>query len=282
MKNNDLKLLNQQFGKAEKAKDKVFFKKHLSDSLIFRRASGKIDSKEQFLESLGNPDLIYHHIDTEIIKISVSDDNSRAVVKVIVFVKMTNEGRDIEGHYTNLRFFQKQNNTWVLTNWYNEMNDKNNRQYKTTDLQTLFEGFPKLDDDKREILLALYNSVNSSWEKLVDIRFKLLGFVPSISFLLLLELNKLSEPNIKTFGGLVGLMITIAIWLYDKRNSELHDDLISRARKIESELGIETGQFLGRKLNSNFFVKHDVALNIIYFTTMGAFLFFLISQILIV
>jgi Polyketide cyclase / dehydrase and lipid transport len=40
---------------------------------------------------------------------------------------------------------------------------------------------------------------------------------------------------------------TAALFVYDRRNSQLHDDLISRGRRVEKELGIDTGHFLGRQ-----------------------------------
>ncbi len=276
--NDQLKSLNIKIGEAEKAKDKDFFEKNLSESLIFRRASGKIHTKKEFLKGLDNTNLHYHYIKTDIKNILISEDGLKAVVKAIVFVKMTNEGKEIEGHYTNLRFFQKQNDAWILTSWYNERVDENKRQYKTTDLQTLLEDFPKLDEDKRTSLWTLYGHVCSSWEKLVDIRFKLLGLVPGVTILLLIELSKQTQQAFKIFGGILGLIFTLAIFIYEIRNTQLHDDLISRAKKIESELGIETGQFLGRKKNSPYFVKHDVALCIIYIVSIVSWLVFILIQ----
>ena len=65
------------------------------------------------------------------------------------------------------------------------------------------------------------------------------------------------------------MLASIGLFIYDKRNSELHDDLISQGRKIEEELGIETGIFRGR-LNSTGIIKHDVATNLVYFSTLMA------------
>ena len=65
------------------------------------------------------------------------------------------------------------------------------------------------------------------------------------------------------------MLASIGLFIYDKRNSELHDDLISQGRKIEEELGIETGIFRGR-LNSTGIIKHDVATNLAYFSTFIA------------
>jgi hypothetical protein len=45
-------------------------------------------------------------------------------------------------------------------------------------------------------------------------------------------------------------------------------DLISRARKIEKELGIDTGQFLGRLKPPHVFLQHDASTNLIYGTAL--------------
>ena len=65
--------------------------------------------------------------------------------------------------------------------------------------------------------------------------------------------------------------MTMAIFIYDQRNSQLHDELISRARRIEHELGVRVGQFLGRP-GSHGVVKHDYATTLIYAATMAAWL----------
>ncbi len=117
--NKELYQLNLQFGEAEKSKAIDFFEKHLSDDLLFRRASGKLHNKEQFLKALQDPKLVYHDIKTTIVEIALSDDNNKAVVKAIVCAKIANDGKDIEGHFMNLRFFEQQNSYWQLTSWYN-------------------------------------------------------------------------------------------------------------------------------------------------------------------
>jgi hypothetical protein len=52
--------------------------------------------------------------------------------------------------------------------------------------------------------------------------------------------------------------------IYNKRNDGLYDDMISRARRIEDELGIYTGLFRGRKTPPAPLVQHDVATRLIY------------------
>lgn len=143
-----------------------------------------------------------------------------------------------------------------------------NRQYDSSSLP-VFEDEPNLTIDK-EILTTLYGQICTSWHVLIDIRFKLLGFVPAVSVVLLANLlsadgaAKGLSPAIKIMIAALGLVATLALLIYDLRNSELHDDLISRGRKIEELWGVHTGQFRGRLKSSNWLIKHDRATALIY------------------
>ena len=69
--------------------------------------------------------------------------------------------------------------------------------------------------------------------------------------LLFSDTSKLNLPPlllavIQTGVALFGLTVTYALFVYDQRNSQLHDDLISRGRRIELELSVHTGHFMGR------------------------------------
>src|SRR5688500_15573821 len=154
------------------------------------------------------------------------------------------------------------------------------RHYETTDLATLnAAGSPAeaVETSRREVLLKLYGEVCTSWRTLTDVRFKLLGLVPVVSGVLLINLLTRNEPGkglspvVQTGIAVFGLAVTLALWVYDRRNDQLYDDLISRGRKIEEELGIATGQFLGRldsdpskKLLYLIPVKHSVATEGVY------------------
>ena len=117
----DLKELNEAFGEAEKARDSTFFKDHLSDNMVFRRASGAITDREQFLTGLLDEEVVYHEITTQVITpIAYSKDRMTAAVKATVTVDMTNHGKDIKGSFTNFRFFRNENGTWKLLTRYNE------------------------------------------------------------------------------------------------------------------------------------------------------------------
>lgn len=138
---------------------------------------------------------------------------------------------------------------------------------------------PVLDGERepspqQDLLLKLYGEVCTSWRTLVDVRFKLLGLVPTISAALLSALllpKSRPQPAAGLIIAVFGLVAALAIMVYDQRNSQLHDELISRGRRIERDLGLAVGQFLGRPAAWGL-VKHDVALTTIYGATATAWI----------
>lgn len=129
--------------------------------------------------------------------------------------------------------------------------------------------------ENQTILLALYGEICSSWRMLTDVRFKLLGFVPAVS-LAFFFITLLSKPDAGT--GLaplahslvvgLGMFITVALYIYERRNSQLYGELIQRGREIEVELGIESGLFHGRSAPTNRLICHSVAVRVIYSTAI--------------
>jgi hypothetical protein len=127
------------------------------------------------------------------------------------------------------------------------------RAYGISRLPILQTDWPDPGDARRDLLLRLYTEVCSNWRALVDVRFKLLALVPTVSvaaLVLVLAPSSNDKPGytpaaVALIAG-VALVATAGLWVYDTRNSQLHDELISRARRIEYELGIATGQFKGR------------------------------------
>jgi hypothetical protein len=151
------------------------------------------------------------------------------------------------------------------------------RHYDTSLLPVFKEGTP--EPERRDTLLALYAEVCNSWRMLTDVRFKLLGIIPTISVVVLISLLSRQEasqgltPMARLAISIFGFLITIGLYIYDRRNSELYNDLVSRGRRIEKELGMDTGQFLGRRNPSNPFVNHGNAVNLIYGTALAGWLF---------
>ncbi len=151
-------------------------------------------------------------------------------------------------------------------------NEMQQRHYRTSKLPVLRANLGTARN--RDLLLKLYPQVCSTWKQLVGVRFKLLGFVPGVSIVLLRTvLSSKSEENLTQPGKLLicslGLAVTYGLFVYDWRNSELHDDLISRGRRIEYELGVHTGIFLGR-LKGKGMYYHGVATSVIYGATLLA------------
>ena len=132
-----------------------------------------------------------------------------------------------------------------------------------------------------EVLLAVYAEVCSNWRQLTEVRFKLLALLPPIAAIGLVGVVSREGPtaglSVAARIGLAcfGLLVTLGLYVYDKRNNTLYDDLVSRARRAEYELGVHTGAFLGRvkpkqTVRSLIFVKHNVATRLVYFTVMGS------------
>jgi hypothetical protein len=147
------------------------------------------------------------------------------------------------------------------------------RAYGTSFLPVLTDtGAAKSNAD--DLRLALYEQALAAWKQLVDVRFKLLALLPAVSVIALATVIAAFRDSSRSYRvalllvDVAAVAITAAMWIYDKRNSELHDDLISRARRIEAELGVHTGVMLGR-LGSRGIVRHGIATGIVY-SVIGA------------
>lgn len=131
------------------------------------------------------------------------------------------------------------------------------------------------DDGRRTILLGLYSEICNGWRTLTDVRFKLLGFLPIVSGVLLFNIlsKKDIDYSISAMGQLAiamfGLAVTIGLLIYDNRNSQLYNDLIGRGHQLENELGVHTGHFRGRPKSSGF-IQHDIGLKIVYCSSILA------------
>lgn len=123
--------------------------------------------------------------------------------------------------------------------------------------------------DRKDVLLAIYSEACSGWRTLTDVRFKLLGLLPAVSVAVLISIFGKGDagyslgPIEQGVIGLFGLLITGALYVYEKRNSELYNDLIGRGRQIEAELGIHTGHFRGRP-EARGIIRHGVGIAGVY------------------
>lgn len=128
-------------------------------------------------------------------------------------------------------------------------------------------------DDRKDILLSVYSEICNGWRTLTNVRFKLLGLLPLISGTVLITLLSTRDSSYRLDGhwqvvvGMFGLVVTLGLLIYEKRNSSLYNDLIGRGRQIENELGVHTGHFRGRP-EAGKIIKHSAGLNTIYTGTV--------------
>lgn len=133
---------------------------------------------------------------------------------------------------------------------------------------------------REQVLLAVYNQSCAGWQMLTDVRFKLLALIPPVAGLALVGVVATSgptaglQPSARIGLAVFGLLITAGLYIYDQRNDTLYDDLISRSRRAEYELGVHTGVFLGRVDADKEFprrmVRHGVATRLVYWTVLAA------------
>jgi hypothetical protein len=156
-----------------------------------------------------------------------------------------------------------------------DQKDTAERKYKSTDLPTVsdYQG-------NRDLLFKLYEETSANWRQLTEVRFHLLALVPAVSILLVATVLSEEGPakGLSVLGKVAiaafGLMVTLGLLIYDLRNSQFYDDLISRGRKIEEELGVHTAIFAGRlkPKPSCPWIKHGLATSIIYGSSLVAWI----------
>ncbi len=132
------------------------------------------------------------------------------------------------------------------------------------------------------------------YKTLVDVRFKLLTFLPTVTGIAvgIVAMDKESvSTNQWLLVGAIGLVTSLALIVYEVRNSLLHDCAIHRIQHLERVLGFRPssastspkGVFAERSksppLFGGFMVKHDRALAMIYGVVIGAWAWVLIVGI---
>lgn len=245
-------------------------------------------------------------IDSEILQtllIEGSLENPKKVLSLLQAANLKNSHNleNVTLKKLNTENQKKKKNVWILKGtknkkvyaWSLEYNDKNknritiedyraNNNYSTTPLNTALE-------ENNEHLETIYKEVCNTWRQLVAVRFKLLGFLPIVSIAVIMNVI---TSDMHLYGKLLvcclGLIFTYGIRIYDKRNTELHKQLIRRGRKIEEEWEIDNGVFIGRRISNNHYppkpmwikIQHDIGLKIIYGTCYLAWLFIIVYLVL--
>lgn len=168
------------------------------------------------------------------------------------------------------------------------------RHYDVSEKEVLYGDVPpSMDQRQLETLKLLYTETCSGWRTLTDVRFKLMGFLPVASGAFLLAIfssgdgGEGASPWARAGLVVFGLLITVGLWVYDQRNNELYNELISRGRRIEYELGVKTGLFLGRpdatkgmirfpNRSPSPLIRHGTATGLIYGAVVAVWVFALV------
>lgn len=136
--------------------------------------------------------------------------------------------------------------------------------------------------DPRDQLSADYEQTTNLLRMLTDVRFKLLAFVPTISGAAIAVLGQGRSTAELLAVGLLGLMATLGVVVYELRNTQLYDYAVYRAKELERRLAFvsvfdETragGLFSERPgRNLRIFglaaVGHDRGLSLVYGAAIG-------------
>jgi hypothetical protein len=92
-------------------------------------------------------------------------------------------------------------------------------------------------DHGDERLRLDYDQTTDYLRSLTDIRFKLLAIVPTIAGAAVAFLSRGRPAGELLAVGLIGLVATLGIVLYEVRNTQLYDYAVRRAKELEARLG---------------------------------------------
>jgi hypothetical protein len=140
-----------------------------------------------------------------------------------------------------------------------------------------------------ELLKLDYEQTLETYRQFVDIRFKILAFVPTLSGIAVALLTSSDIGDAQTFAiSAVGFIVSLGIVIYDQRNSQYYNGAISRAQYLEGELQLPAfggdtrgGLFRSRDEHKKKYfwgvkqlrVSHGLGTALIYSPVMGAWAF---------
>jgi hypothetical protein len=108
-------------------------------------------------------------------------------------------------------------------------------------------------DDQARFRLE-YEQTSLLMRTLTDIRFRLMAIVPVFAGISVGFFGH-PQPAAELLGvGVLGLVATLGIYSYERRNTELYAAAAGRARELERELGLHSGQI----------VSHEFGLALVY------------------
>ncbi|HLO31464.1 MAG TPA: hypothetical protein VK249_20100 [Anaerolineales bacterium] len=147
--------------------------------------------------------------------------------------------------------------------------------------------------DRDEKLKLDYEQTVAYYHHLADSRFKLLALVPIVTGAAIGLLSEGAPPVSVLAIGVLGFVVTIGLFFYNQRNTQIFDTMILRAKMLEILLKLESlddryqyaGPFLSRpqrnlRLFGTIRVWSDRGLAMIYGAALGGWAFLITNSIL--
>ncbi len=138
-------------------------------------------------------------------------------------------------------------------------------------------------DLNRQYLQMEYGEVCQNFRSLSEIRFKLLAFLPLATGVGVVSMGsgaQLSNPVVY----LLGLVVSIALSVYNARNDQHYNELVGRASDIERQMGLCEGNFTQRPTTwqkaFGLKVEHRWPIALIYISSITTWLFLALLSVL--
>jgi hypothetical protein len=112
--------LNRRVGEAEKQRDEIYLSEILADDLVFRRATGDIAFKQDYLKGIRDTNNAYSRLESVDIEPKIKDNV--AVVTLRVNAAGMRGGNAFSGTFRNIRVFRKEPTSkhgWQCYVWIN-------------------------------------------------------------------------------------------------------------------------------------------------------------------
>jgi hypothetical protein len=109
---------------------------------------------------------------------------------------------------------------------------------RRTNVTTFAEPPAPAPAENADLLRFDYQATTSLLGAINDVRFKLLALVPTLSGAAVAVLGRPTSTAELLAVGLIGLLATLGVLLYELRNTQLYDYGLARAQLLERELGL--------------------------------------------
>ena len=123
--------------------------------------------------------------------------------------------------------------------------------------------------DGPELLRFDYEQTTQLMRTLTDIRFKLLAFIPTIAGASVGLVGRGARAGELLAVGLLGLVATLGILIYELGNSQVYRELVERATELEQQLGL--GLLAAR---------HDRGLGLVYGAALAGWTYLVVWGLL--